>query len=186
LVPIFLGISGTFAFAQIESSGIYLKAGDYINQKLTLACNCKTEKQKIIAEVMFHPKEIVVKRNGTTHRYLKDSVYAVRHCDGSIIRIFDNSEYHLINPKEPIMIYRITSGGSGKGSGPIVEYFFSRDPKSRIHSLTILNLKKAFHDNVKFLEALEIEFKSDAELSAYDSFNKIHRLNHVYALSLIN
>jgi len=184
LIPILLGVSATLGFSQGGNNGIYLTHNDYVKQKLTLACNCETEKQKIVAEVMFHPKELVVKNNGKTHRFLKDSVYAVRNCDGSVIRIYDNSEFPLINPNEPIMIYKVTSGGGGKGGSPVVNYFFSKDAKSRIHDLTILNLKKAFHDNLKFLEALDIEFKSDAELSMFDAFNKIHKLNHVYALSM--
>jgi len=184
IIPIFLGLSITFGFAQTDSSGIYFKASDYVKHKLSLASNCKTEKQKIIFEVMFHPKEIIVKHNGTTHKYVKDSVYAVKNCDGLIVRIFDNSEFPIINPTEPIMIYKITSGGSGKGNSSIINYFFSKDATGRIHDLTIFNLKKAFHDNPKFLEAIDIEFRSDAELSVYDSFNKIHKLNHVYNVSL--
>ena len=185
ILTLFLWVIGsTFVYSQTDSSGVYFKADDFVKHKLSFASDCKTQKQKIIFEVMFHPKEIIVKHNGKTYKYSKDSVYAVRNCDGSILRIFDNSEFPMLNPSESIMLYRITSGGGGKGGSSITNYFFSKDPKSRMHDLTLLNLKKAYHDNPKFLDALDIEFKSDEELSAYDSYNKMYKLNYVYTTSL--
>jgi len=183
LILLLSAISSTFSFAQTDSSGVYFKAEDFVKHKLSFASDCKTQKQKIIFEVMFHPKEIIVKHQGKTYKYSKDSVYAVRNCDGSILRIYDDSEFLLLNPTELIKIYKITSSGGGKGGSMITNYFFSKDAKSSMRDLTIFNLKKAFHDNVKFLEALDDEFKSDDELSQYDSYNKIYKLNHVYVIS---
>lgn len=173
-------------FSQNDSSGIYFKVNDYVNHKLSLAINCKTQKHKIKDEMVFHPREISIKHNNTTYKYPKDSIYAIRYCDGSIVRIYDNSEYPLLNPYETILIYKVTSGSPGKGGSPTTNYYFSKDAKDQLEDLTISNIKKAFPDNHKFHDAIDIEFKSDADLARYDSFHKIYKVNRLLSNSLSN
>ncbi len=184
IIPSLLIMVCTVAFSQKDSSGIYFKASDYIHHKLSLAINCKTQKHKINDEMIFHPKEISVKHNGTAYKYPKDSVYAIKYCDGSIVRIYDNSEYPLINPDEAIMIYKMISGSAGKGGSSTTNYYFSKDANSKLSDLTILNIKKAFPDNHKFHDALDAEFKSNDELAQYDSFHKVYKINRLYSNSI--
>jgi hypothetical protein len=182
IVTSLLIVKCSIGFSQKDSSGIYFKANDYINLKLSYAINCKTEKHKIAADMIFHSKEISVKHNGTTYKYQKDSVYAIKYCDGSIVRIYNNSEFPLVNPNETIMLYKVVSGGA-KNIPSVTKYYFSKDAKSKIQELTIYNVKTAFPDNHKFHDLLDMEFHSDDELFAYDNFYKMEKINHVLTIS---
>lgn len=180
----FLILKSTFSFSQKDSSGIYFTANDYIKHKLSFAINCKTEKHKIKSDMIFRSKEISIKHADSTYTYPKDSVYGIKYCDGSITRIYNNSEYPLINPDEKIMIYKIISGPATKGSPSITRYYFSKDAMGKIQELTIYNIKAAFPDNHKFHDLIDMEFHSNDELTAYDDFHKTMKINRVLQNSL--
>lgn len=171
-----ISISG---FSQTDSSGVYFTANDFVMHKLSFAINCKTEKHKIKSDLIFHPKEITIKHKNATYNYPKDSIYGIKYCDGSIVRIYNNSEYPLINPDETIKIYKIVTTAQAKGNPAVTKYFFSKDAKSKIEKLTIGNIKSAFPDNHKFHDLIDMEFHNDHELSTYDNFHKIMKINRV-------
>ena len=143
-------LKSTFSFSQKDRSGIYFTANDYAKHKLSFAINCKTEKHKIKSDMIFQSKEISIKHADSTYTYPKDSIYGIKYCDGSTVRVYNNSEYPLINPDETILIYKVISGSGSKGSPSITRYYFSKDAKGKIQELTIYNMKAAFPDNHKF------------------------------------
>lgn len=176
-----IAISG---FSQKDSSGIYFTANDYVKHKLSFAINCKTQKHKIKSDMIFHPNEISIKHADSTFTYPKDSIYGINYCDGSIVRVYNNSEYPLINPYETILIYKVISGSGSKGSPSITRYYFSKDANDKIQELTIYSIKAAFPDNHKFHDLVDMAFHSNAELTAYESFHKIMKINRVLQNSL--
>ncbi len=180
-IMVFIAIS---CFGQRERSGIYFTANDYERHHLSFAIDCKTEKHKIKSNMIFHPKEITIKHNNTNYKYSKDTIYGIQYCDGAIIRIYKNLEYPLVNPNEMIMIYKVVSMGFGKNNPPKTEYYFSKDVKSEIETLSIYNLKKAFLSNHKFHDLIDAVFHQDKELYAYDDFHKIMKINRVLQISL--
>ncbi|MDO9001066.1 MAG: hypothetical protein Q7W45_14965 [Bacteroidota bacterium] len=182
----FLILKSTLGFSQKDSSGIYFTANDYVKHKLSFAINCETQKHKIKSDMIFHPKEISIKHADSTYTYPKDSIYGIKYCDGSIVRVYNNSEYPLINPDEKIMIYKIISGPATKGSPSITRYYFSKDANGKIQELTIYNIKAAFPDNHKFHDLVDMEFHSNDELAAYDTFHKIMKINRVLNISKEN
>jgi hypothetical protein len=172
-------------FSQKDSSGIYFTPNDYLNHKLSFAINCKTQKHKIKSDMIFHSKEISIKHADSTYIYPKDSVYGIKYCDESIVRVFNNSEYPLINPNEIILIYKVVSGSTGKGGSPLItRYYFSKDAKSKVQELTIYNIKAAFPNDHKFHDLIDMEFHSNDELTTYDSFHKMMKINRVLQNSL--
>lgn len=178
-------LKSTLIYSQKDSSGIYFTANDYVKHTLSFAINCETQKHKIKSNMVFHPKEISIKHGDSTYTYPKDSVYGIKYCDGSIDRVYNNSEYPLINPGEKIMIYKVVSGPlGGKGSASVTTYYFSKDVGSKIQELTIYNIKMAFPDNHKFHDLIDMEFHSDEELIAYDNIHKIMKINRVLQISL--
>ncbi len=74
--------------------------------------------------------------------------------------------------------------GFGKNNPPKTEYYFSKDVKSEIETLSIYNLKKAFLSNHKFHDLIDAVFHQDKELYAYDDFHKIMKINRVLQISL--
>ncbi len=178
-------LKSTFSFSQKDSSGIYFTANDYAKHKLSFAINCKTEKHKIKSDMIFRSKEISIKHADSSYTYPKDSVYGIKYCDGSITRIYNNSEYPLINPDEKIMIYKVVSGSTGKGGSTLnTIYYFSKNATSKIQELTIYNVKTAFPENHKFHDLMDMAFHNDDELIQYDEFHKIMKINRVLQNSL--
>lgn len=176
-------LKSTLGFSQNDSSGIYFTANDYLKHKLSFVINCKTQKHKIKDEMLFHPKEVSIKHNDTTYKYPKDSVYGIKHCDGSVVRVYNNSEYSMLNPDESILLYIVTSGSGTKASPVITKYYFSKDAQSNIQELTIHNVKAAFPDNHKFHDLIDMEFHSNDELVAYDEIHKMRKINRVLFIS---
>ena len=62
-------------------------------------------------------------------------------------------------------------------------YFFSVGPDANVQPLTILNLKKAFPENHKFHDLLDMSFKHDSDLTAYDDFHNMFKVNRLLAAS---
>jgi len=179
-------LKSTLGFSQKDSSGIYFSANDYLKHKLSFAINCKTQKHKIKDEMLLHPKIISIKHNDTIYKFPKDSVYGIRYCDGSIVRIYSNSEYQLINPNEEILIYKtvVTKNEGRAGTTIITDYFFSKNAQSKIQELTVYNIKAAFPDNHKFHDLIDMEFHSNDELMAYDQIHKMRKINRVLLISI--
>ena len=177
-------LKSTFSFSQKDSSGIYFTANDYVKHKLSFAINCNVQKHKIKSDMIFNPKEMSIKHADSTYTYPKDSVYGVRYCDGSFVRLYNNSEYPLINPNETVMIYKVTSGPGNKSSPSTARYYFSKNEKGKILELTINNIKSVFPDNHKFHDLIDMEFHSNSELTAYDEFHKTMKINRVLKKSL--
>jgi hypothetical protein len=172
------------AFSQKDSSGIYFTSSDFENHHLSYAINCETQKHKISADLIFRDKILSVKHNDTVYAFPKDSVYAIRYCDNSIVRLFNNQQFPLLNPDEIIMIYKVVSGSSHKGSSIVTKYYFSNGGKDSIRELTLYNLKSSFPSNHKFHNLLDMQIKSDNELIEYDSFHKSFKINHLLKTSL--
>jgi hypothetical protein len=62
-------------------------------------------------------------------------------------------------------------------------YFFSVGPTGDILPLTIVNLKRAFPNNHKFHDSLDMMFRSDSSLSKYDDFHKMFKVNRLLIAS---
>ncbi|HEK19007.1 MAG TPA: hypothetical protein ENO28_00975 [Bacteroidetes bacterium] len=174
------------SFAQKDSSGIYKTPADFQQQKLSYAINYKTSKHKIKDEMFFHESKIKVIHEGVTYTLDKNSTYGYKSTKGEVFRFANNTEYKVLNPGEPLMLYELPKiNNTSKGqfrTYPV--YFFSSSAASAPQALTKENLKAAFPDNHKFHDALDENFKTDAELAAYDGFHKIYKLNRVFNNSL--
>ena len=167
--------------AQKDSSGIYKTADDFQQRKLSYAINYKTEKHKIKDNLLFNSAEIKVKHNEETYTLQKSETYGFRNMKGEEFRFIDNKEYKILNPGESLLIYVYKhpahSPKEAEKYPPM--YFFSTDAASAPQPLTKANLKAAFPDNHKFHDALDVQFKKDEELYAYDKFHKMYKLNSI-------
>lgn len=163
------------------ASGVYKTHSDYLTQKLAFAIDCKTEKHKIKLNEFPNKSFITVIHDGKPHQIAKDSVFGYQLCDGNFVRFADNTDYHLIE-KGDVWLYKKIMIKTPKSSAEPNLNFFSVGSEKPI-SLTMENLKKTFPDNHKFHDALTAQFKSDQELTGYDSFHKKTKLNHLLEMS---
>ena len=96
--------------------------------------------------------------------------------------------YTVLNPTEPIVIYKYQhlthSPKEAEKYKPV--YFFTTKPSDVLQPLTKDNLKKAFPENHPFHDALDAQFDSDNNLSDYDSFHKMYKIDHIYMSTVKN
>lgn len=168
-------------YAQQDSSGVYFTASDFKNRHLVYAINCKTQKHKIKLKSFFSKPYIVVVHNDSSYTLQKSEVYGYKDCDENVYRFVDQKVYEILNPFEPIVIYRYFVYML---HNPVNEYFFSNGDTGIVEELTKANLRRAFPDNHKFHELLDLSFKDELSLSSYDKRKKVYKLMAVYAKSM--
>jgi hypothetical protein len=104
----------------------------------------------------------------------------VSAADARNYRVVRNDQYQIIEAKA-VYIYSldvlVRKGTTEK------TYFFSVGPKGDVLPLTILNLKKAFPDNHAFHDLLDMTFKHDSDLTKYDEFHKMYKVNRLLEAS---
>lgn len=169
------------SFAQNDSSGIYLTAVDFQQQKLAYTINCKTEKHKIRLNDFFNKPYLIVKHNDTAVKLYKKDIFGYRFCSGEVYRTKGKQEYQVLNYKEQgIIIYRrnVTKPPSGKTN--VTNFYFSKDAFSPVQKLTKKNLKEAFPGNQRFHEQIDAGFKYNTELASFDKFHSMYSINWIY------
>ena len=94
--------------------------------------------------------------------------------------------YTVLNPGEAILIYKyVHSAHPPKAAEKYpTKYYFSDKSSDLVVDLTKENLKKAFPQNHAFHDALDANFKEDKELTNYDDFHKIYKINRLYQNSV--
>ena len=89
--------------------------------------------------------------------------------------------YTILNKEGPVTIYKTEDKSKpAKGTAmPGPKYFFTTASSDVLQPLTKENLKKAFPENHPFHDALDATFKSDDDLSQYDTFHKMYKVNWI-------
>src|SRR5450432_2847642 len=94
--------------------------------------------------------------------------------------------YSVLNAGEKIVIYKYYhSAHPPKAAEKYpVKYYFVAPGAENLQDLSLANLKKAFPENHAFHDALDANFKEDKELTRYDDFHKIYKINRLYQNSV--
>ncbi|HZY36673.1 MAG TPA: hypothetical protein VFE53_08505 [Mucilaginibacter sp.] len=174
------------ALAQNESGGIYKTAYDFRQNKLSYAVNVNNGRDKIKSDMLLREGKVKVISGGRVYTLDKRDVYGYKSPDGAIYRFYRKNDYKVLNAGEPLTLYAYLQGSSsGRANMRIyADYYFSSNLSSAPQHLTIENLKAAFPGNRKFQEALDENFKTDEDLTAYDGTHKMYRLVETYKNSL--
>jgi hypothetical protein len=100
--------------------------------------------------------------------------------DGRSFRTVGSQRYEILEARD-LVIY---SSDAIVRKGTLEKtYFFSVGLKGEILPLTILNLKNAFPDNHAFHDSLDMMFKNDWQLTKYDDFHNMYKVNRLLAAS---
>jgi hypothetical protein len=183
LAIIGLLLSSVVGHSQTNNSGIYLSLADYQKEKLTYEIDCSKEKHKIKLNEFFNKPYITVIHDGKKYSHQKNDIYGFKDCNNKIFRFYKNKEYQ-IEESGNIIIYSLERNETqGKGFKLVKDYYFSTAADNVINTLSVENLKRAFPDNHKFHDLLDENLK-DGDASAYDSFHKMYKVNHLYQASL--
>ena len=180
-----------FSFAQkadsINYGGIFLNAQDYKDNKLSYSYNCESPSVKIKFNHFFSKKYIEIISGDKKTRLYKDSIFGYRDCKQKEYRFYKDydHEYQVVENKN-IIIYiadEPVTSSTGKTVNLVPHYFFSSTLNSAILPLTIINLKRAFPDNLKFHDLLDVEFYDIKTISTYDDTHKMYKINYLLSQS---
>ncbi len=167
-----------------STSGIYLNISDYNNQKLTYEIDCSVEKHKIKLNEFFNKPYITVIHHGEKYTLQKKEIYGFKDCNNRIYRFYKNNEYELAETGKIIIYTTEQNVTKGKGFSIIHVYYFSTSPGGEISPLTVNNLKNAFPKNHRFHDLLDQYFNGNNEISEYDAFHKMYKVNHLLEASI--
>jgi hypothetical protein len=180
LIGCLFALSAPSAKAQTNCSGVYLTPKDFLAGNL---CSATTGRNKTTStgDDLLSARHLFVNQAGMVREVARRDIYAIKCCDGNIVRIFHNDTYTLLNPGGKILLYKVVVYPFSKGDVLRVKYFFSRDAGSDVQDLTLDNVREAFRDNAAFGKAVEAAFRSDRELYAYDKVQKCYMLDRICA-----
>lgn len=170
------------ALAQKDSSGIFNTAEDYKAGKLSYAINYKTEKHKINDYMFLNAAQVKVKHKGEIYLLDKNKIYGYRDTRGRDYRFVEDKSYEILNSGEPILIYKYSAPVQNPKAvqKESTQYYFTKDAGDAPMPLTKENLKKAYPKNHRFHDAIDQNFRSDNELTNYDEYHKMYKMNWLY------
>jgi len=182
----FMSVSSAHSAKKEETifhQGVFKTSKDYMTNKINPA-------EKINLNHLFSGHYINVIEDGKEVRYCKDSIFGYKDAKGRDYRFYKvyNDEYRILENQNMVIYMIFSPTHTPKGiAQPMMPYFyFSITLNSDILPLTIINLKKAYPDNLKFHDLLDQEFGTGIPLSFYDTQNKTYRVNYILSESLNN
>ncbi len=159
------------------SSGLYKSAETFRTNQVMLAVDCQTEKHRIRLHEFIGKPFVTVIHGGKSYQYAKDSLFGYRDCEDQSYRfVANNQHYPIMNPTEPLLIYKIVQPPIAKAPG-YTKLFFSRDASAPVEVLTLANLKNAFPQNHAFHDRLDAQFGNGSDLTAYDAMHRMTKIN---------
>lgn len=159
-------------------SGLYLTAQDFINKKLSYSNENTNGRYKIKVAPLFNKERVRVIQNGEKYDFFQPDLFGYRS-ENLDFRFFNDQQYKVVDNSFFYMYTRIVSVVEGKVHTQKTNYYFSKLSDGNIMDLTLYNLKKAYPENHKFQDLLDVYFRYDNDLNWYDSFNKMYKVEHI-------
>jgi hypothetical protein len=184
-----IAIIMTFGFIQKsdaqKQSGLYLTYNDYLNHKLSYTTDpANPNGNKIYIHEFLGRNNVTVISNGKKNEFEKSKIFGYSDNTGNDYRFCDDKAYQIIDTTE-FCIYSFDKLiQQGKGPKPTRVYYFSKNAEGEILQLTPENIERVFPKNIKFRYMVEVAYKSDIKLDAYDEVSHEYKIKELYAESL--
>ena len=165
------------------TSGVYLTSHDFVCGLLAAEGERNSPSHDMkLHDTLFGKPYIEVLHHGELRRYSKDQIWGYRDFDGKSYR-FVNGRTYEVREASPLIIYVLNDVLAGRSGRVNPGYYFSTDADAVPVRLTLTNLKMAFPENHRFHDYLDMSFRSDAELTRFDTFHKMYKVNHLLVSS---
>jgi len=185
-LKLFIAALIAIAFVQSASAtqkiGLYLTAEDFLNHKLSYESD-GSNGTKVQLHGVFGSYKVVVIQNGKKQFFSKAEIFGYRK-DNQDYRYFNNSAYRIIDTQGFYIYGYCKLVPAGKGPKDVEFFYFSAKPSDEIKPLTLDNLQASFAKDTRFLYAIEGFFRTDNELTSYDTNLKEYKLKYLYAQTL--
>lgn len=165
-------------------SGLYKTLNEFTAKKLSFEIDCKNETHKIKVDKLFGQSKVDIIHDGKKYSYEKKDVYGFRDCNNTDFRFFNNNEYQILDGEFFYLYSYHVYVSNGKTMVQKPAFFISKEAGSVILPLTLENLKNFFPGNHKFHDMLDVAFKAENDLSAFDAYHKMYKIKHLYKQSL--
>lgn len=175
--------AGTAQVAPQKMSGVYLTADDYKNGRLSFEGDCGSKSHRLELHDVLHKSYVHVTHETEKRRFAKSELFGFRACDGRDYRFASNLEHRILEARELYIYTREVYVSHGRGRHTVRGYFFSAGAEGPVLALTLENLKKAFPDNQRFCDALDLAFGATHKLSEYDESLRMFRVNQLLIAS---
>ena len=164
-------------------SGIYQTSADYTAGRLALAGECGSKAYNLeLHDVLDKP--YIDATNGTERRrYQKRDLFGFRGCDGRDYRFGGTHEYRILEARELYIYGHEAQVPAVKGFRTVLSYSFSVGPDGPLLPLTLEDLKRAFPENDKFQDSLDVMFACGRDIARYDDFHKMFDVNRLLMAS---
>jgi len=158
-------------------AGVYLTPSDFDAGRLTESAVCQSDSRPIDREAFSRTALVVMPHGNQATRYDKAHIFGFRACDGTDVRFVRGGNFHVVRAP-PLYLYEHQYRVSiGKGGSRLkVDYAFSTTVADSVRPLTMDGLKRAYPENHRFHDLLDLAFRSDSELIRYDDFHGEYRV----------
>lgn len=166
--------------------GLYQSTDDFTNNMLSFTKK-RSGYAKITSGLQSNKSFIKVKYNDSIYIFKKENLFGYMDKEGLCYRLYQNTAFNILNPNEKILVYKKEFNvGTPKYPNIFTGYYFSKTPGSEIQELTLNNLLSAFTSDSSFTNLIELHFKSDKELTEFDNYHGIYKLNRLLEISTNN
>ncbi|WPU94681.1 hypothetical protein SNE25_03995 [Mucilaginibacter sabulilitoris] len=180
-IAIFMAANSAFAqhavsalTYQSQVSGLFLTSEDFQAHKIS-----HTDARIRLNEFL-NSANISVTENGKTIRFAKKDIYAYRDQHGRDFRFQNNLRYRILDTTGFYLYENPLSVPAGKGRVLVPAYYFSVTPGTPLQALSLRNLRRAFAQDVSFLDQIDNKFNNDAALASFDEINHGYKLQRAY------
>ena len=159
--------------------GIYVKSADMAKHEVSYAIDPGKKSDKIVLNNFLNGSRIQVTSNGQKAEINKNEIFGYRYQQQDY-RLYNNTPYKIVDTAGFYLYSNEQLVPQGKGYATVKVLYFSMTPNGAMLKLTVNNLDKAYSNNDKFRYALESEFRSDNDLTAYDNYSRMYKVKHVF------
>ena len=179
----------TFGFIEKSNAqklnGLYLTYSDYLQHKLSYTSDpASTNGNKIYIHEFIGRANVTVISNGKKIVLPKNEIFGYHDAGNNDYRFNDNKAYQIIDTTGFFIYSYDKLVQQGKGPKPTRVYFFSKKNDGVIMPLNNENIAKAFPQNHKFRNMVELASRSDIKLDAYDTASNEYKIKELYTESL--
>lgn len=164
-------------------TGIYKTSADYENGELSYQKQ-GVKRHKIRTEIPLNNSVVKVVNGKESVNLIKIDLYGYRNHKNENFRFHDDIRYKIIDTSHFYIYSKEVNVTRGKAKTRETVFYFSKDANAPIKELTINNLKHTFKGKLDFHYLIDLQFRSDKELLAYDSFYRQFKLKQLFNRSL--
>jgi len=175
---IILSIIHCLSISIYAQCGIYQTADDYLSGQLAYK-NDEPGKHAIRTDIPFNPSAVKVIKGSEKFEFDKWNIYGFRKKNRDY-RFYESKTYRIVDPQYFPIYAREELIIEGKAKYRKTKYYFSTDANAPLQELTIRNLKHAF-PNRDFHGLIDLQFRRNAELLAYDPHYGEYKLKSIYS-----